>query len=143
MLGEIYNFMLKKLAIAIGVISCFSLSSAAYGNPQNSRYEKNLEIDRQVIESSPVLRRWLENPPDLLTDIHNEPSFNSKLRIGVTSRNNSLGIEAGVEDLFVKVSPLTVSSNYRHEFSGRESEFQSPSPEQHVSLLAGFFRRHH
>ena len=122
---KIYNSMLKNLAIAIAVFSAFSLSTAAYGNPQSLRHAKDLEIDRQVIESSPVLRRWLENPPDLLTDIYNEPSFNSKLRVSLTSRNNSLGIEAGVEDLFVGSSPLTVSSSYQHEFSGRESEFQS------------------
>jgi hypothetical protein len=71
------------------------------------------------------LQRWLEKPPDLLEDIYHTPSFNTKLRVGLTSRNNSFGVEAGVEDLFVGQSPLTVSGSYQNEFSGRESELQA------------------
>ncbi len=90
-----------------------------------SRRADDLEIERQVIESSPVLRRWLEDPPDLLDDIYNVPSFNSKLGIGITSRDNSLGVTAAVEDLFVGRSPLTVSGSYQTELSGRESEIRA------------------
>lgn len=116
--------MSKPLAIAIVLLTCFSFSLAAFGNEEKSRRIRNLEIDRQVIESSPVLRKWLDNPPDLLNDIYNTPSFNTKLRVGITSRDNSLGIEAGVEDLFLGQSPLTVSGSYQSELSGRESELQ-------------------
>ncbi len=117
--------MTKTLAIAIVAISYLSISAAAYGDAKISRRANELEIDRQVIESSPVLQRWLESPPDLLDDIYNMPSFNTKLRVGLTSRNNSFGVEAGVEDLFVGKSPLTVSGSYQTEFSGRESELQA------------------
>jgi hypothetical protein len=117
--------MTKTLAIAIVAVSYLSISSAAYGDAKISRRANELEIDRQVIESSPVLQRWLESPPDLLDDIYNMPSFNTKLRVGLTSRNNSLGVEAGVEDVFVGKSPLTVSGSYQTEFSGRESELQA------------------
>jgi hypothetical protein len=117
--------MTKNWAIAIAAISYFSITTAAYGDTKMSRRANDLEIDRQVIESSPVLQRWLEKPPDLLDDIYNTPSFNTKLRVGITSRNQSLGVEAGVEDLFVGRSPLTVSGNYQSELSGRESELQA------------------
>ena len=117
--------MTKNWAIAIALITYFSLSSAANSNPRASRQADELEIDRQIIERSPVLRRWLEKPPDLLEDIYNTPSFEKKLRVGLTSRNNSLGIEAGFEDLFVGQSPLTVSGSYQTELSGRESEIQA------------------
>jgi hypothetical protein len=117
--------MTKNWAIALVLIPCFSLSSAAYSNPRAYRQADELEIDRQIIERSQVLRRWLEKPPDLLEDIYNTPSFNKKLRIGLTSRNNSLGIEAGFEDFFVGQSPLTLSGSYQTEFSGRESELQA------------------
>ena len=123
------NLMTKNWAIALAVISYLGICSAAYGDVKISRRVrdqfKELELERQVIDSSPVLRRWLENPPDLLEDIYKTPSFNSKLRMGLTSRNNSLGIEAGVEDLFVGSSPLTVSGSYQAELSGRESEIQA------------------
>ncbi len=114
--------MIRNLAIAMGALSYFIISTPAYADAKMSHRLNELEIDRQVIENSPVLRRWLDNPPDLLEDIYNEPSFNTKLNIGITSRNNSLGIEAGVEDLFVGRSPLTVNGSYQAEFSGRESE---------------------
>jgi hypothetical protein len=117
--------MTKPWAIAIAAISYFSFSTAVYGDAKMSRRANDLEIDRQVIESSPVLQRWLEKPPDLLEDIYHTPSFNTKLRVGLTSRNNSFGVEAGVEDLFVGQSPLTVSGSYQNEFSGRESELQA------------------
>jgi hypothetical protein len=121
--------MTKNWVIAIAIFSSFSISisikSAAYGDVKILRRASELEIDRQVIESSPVLQRWLENPPDLLDDIYHTPSFESKVRVGLTSRNNSLGLEAGVEDLFVGRSPLTLSGNYQTEFNGRESELQA------------------
>jgi hypothetical protein len=117
--------MTKNWAIAIAAISYFSISTAAYGDTKLSRRANDLEIDRKVIESSPVLRRWLDNPPNLLDDIHNIPSFNTKLRVGVTSRDNSFGVEAGFEDIFVGQSPLTLSGGYQTEFSGRESELQA------------------
>ncbi|MBD2178107.1 hypothetical protein H6F42_14390 [Pseudanabaena sp. FACHB-1998] len=117
--------MTKKWAIAVAIIAYFSLSSAAHSNPRASRQADELEIDRQIIERSPVLRRWLEKPPDLLEDIHNTPSFDKKFRIGITSRNNSLGLEAGFEDLFVGQSSWAVSGSYQTEFSGRESEIQA------------------
>ena len=118
----------KNWAIAIAAFSYFSISTAVYADINNikmSQRATELEIDRQVIESSPVLQRWLENPPDLLEDIYQTPSFESKVRFGITSRDNSLGVEAGVEDLFVGRSPLTVNGNYQTEFSGRESELQA------------------
>lgn len=117
--------MSKPLAIAISLFTCFSFSPVAFGNDKESRRLIDLEIDRQIIESSPVLRKWLDNPPDLLNDIYNIPSFNTKARLGITSRDNSLGIEAGVEDLFVGQSPLTISGGYQSEFSGRERELQA------------------
>lgn len=120
----ISKMMKKTGAIAIAVLSYLFTSTAAYGDAKVSRRANDLEIDRQIVESSPVLRRWLDQPPDLLEDIYNTPSFNTKIRVGITSRNNFLGVETGIEDLFVGQSPLTVSGSYQTEFSGRESEFQ-------------------
>jgi len=121
--------MAKNWAIALAAISYFQICNAAYGDIKPdikiSHRANELELERQVIESSPVLRRWLENPPDLLDDIYKTPSFNPKLRVGMTSRNNSLGIEAGFEDLFVGSTPLTVSGSYQTELSGRESEIEA------------------
>jgi len=117
--------MAKNWAIAISITCYFGISNSVYGDTKMARRASDLEIDRQVIESSPVLRRWLDKPPDLLDDIYNVPSFNTRLRFGLTSRNNSLGVSFGVEDLFVGQSPLTVSGNYQTELNGQESELKA------------------
>lgn len=82
-----------------------------------------LDIDPQIIQNSPVLQRWLTNPPDLLRDIYHTPSFGTKLRAGIISRDNRLGLELGVEDLFVGASPVTVSGSYQTLFPTSESSF--------------------
>jgi hypothetical protein len=86
---------------------------------------QDLNLDREVIESSPVLQRWLANPPDVLYDIYNTPSFNTKLRLGVTSRDNSIGLDVGIEDAFIGKTPLTLSGGYQQEFSGKESSWDA------------------
>jgi hypothetical protein len=117
------------LAIAAYIVSttflnhCFGYS--LYANDQKSRLSADLEIDRQIIDSSPVLRRWLDSPPDLLDDIYNSPSFDSKLRIGITSRNHSLGLELAAEDIFLGKSPVTFNVGLQTELSGRESEINA------------------
>jgi hypothetical protein len=86
---------------------------------------QDLNLDREVIESSPVLRRWLADPPDVLYDIYNTPSFNTKLRLGITSRDSNLGVEVGVEDAFIGKTPLAISGSYQQEFSGKESSWDA------------------
>jgi hypothetical protein len=86
---------------------------------------EDLNLDREIIESSPVLRRWLADPPDVLYDIYNTPSFNTKLRLGITSRDRDLGVEIGVEDAFIGKTPLAISGSYQQEFSGRESSWDA------------------
>lgn len=116
------------LAIAtyIGTMTYISYCCGhSYANDQMSRSAADLEIDRQIIDRSPVLQRWLNRPPDLLDDIRNSPSFDSKLRIGITSRNHSLGLELGAEDIFLGKSPVTFNVGVQAELSGRESEINA------------------
>jgi len=84
------------------------------------------EIEPQWIEQSPVLQRWLVNPPNVLADIYHEPSFRTKLRLGIQGRDR-LGWELALEDAFVGDSPLTVSAGYQSDFSG-------PDRDAHVGL---------
>lgn len=63
-------------------------------------------------QESPLLQRWLQNPPDLWSDIENSPSFATKLRLHLNSRDNNLGGGIGVEDMFLGQSRLTLSGGY-------------------------------
>jgi hypothetical protein len=74
-----------------------------------------VDVDPQVIESSPVLQRWLEEVPDIATDIQHDPAFRTRLRIGYAefpSADNTGGVYVGVQDVFVGRTPLTLSAEY-------------------------------
>jgi len=123
------NFLLKLL----GFLSLsFSISNAAQCqsvlnpvSPTKSPIASDLNLNQELVESSPVLRRWLADPPDVLYDIYNSPSFNTKLKIGLTSRDNSLGFEVGVDDVFLGKTAFTVSAGYQREFTGKEDNFDA------------------
>jgi hypothetical protein len=105
--------------------SYLSICHQACGETSISQSATDLKVDREVIDNSPVLRRWLTNPPDLLDDIYNSPSFDTKLKLGITSRDNRFGVDLGVEDIFLGQSRFTASASYQSEFSGRENGFEA------------------
>ncbi|MEO0407569.1 MAG: hypothetical protein AAF289_09485 [Cyanobacteria bacterium P01_A01_bin.135] len=77
-----------------------------------------LELDPTILEASPVLQRWLESTPDLLEDIHHDPAFLGRLRLGYRrSGDGEDGILASVEDVML-IRGLTLSADYRGDFEG-------------------------
>jgi hypothetical protein len=99
---------------------------------------KDLKLDQEIIKNSPVLQRWLVDPPDILSDIYNSPSFSGKIRLGLTSRNQSLGFDVGLSDLFLGQTPLTISANYQREFSGQETDLNTDL-KYYLLPLGGYF----
>ncbi len=76
---------------------------------------QRVDVDPAIIEGSPVLQRWLEEVPDLAVDIHHDPAFRTRLRVGYAefpSTDNTGGIYVGVQDVFVGRTPLTLSAEY-------------------------------
>ena len=91
----------------------------------NSAAEE-LELSPEIIENSPVLQRWLEEVPNVLEDIRNDPSFRTRLRLGYSnfpSNDDASGINVGVEDVFIGRSGLTVSGDYQASFNGDRQNF--------------------
>ncbi|MEB3338433.1 MAG: hypothetical protein VKJ46_13280 [Leptolyngbyaceae bacterium] len=81
---------------------------------------RDLDLNPEIIESSPVLQRWLQEVPDVLSNIANEPSFRTRFRIGYSqfpSTNQEGGWHAGVEDLRVGRTSLTISGDYQSTFN--------------------------
>ncbi|AFY73788.1 hypothetical protein Syn7502_01741 [Synechococcus sp. PCC 7502] len=123
---------------AVGCIFCVGLTSllTSYGARAETN---NLKLNQEIIDNSPVLRRWLVEPPDILLDIYENPSFTTKLRLGLTSRDQSLGFDLGVVDLFLgRNSPVTISAGYQREFSGREADLNADL-KYYVLPLGGYF----
>lgn len=80
-----------------------------------------IDLDPALIQDSPVLQRWLETVPDVRADIRRDPSFRTRLRLGYSqfpANQQAAGWNAGIEDLFLGRTGLTVSGNYQGSFNG-------------------------
>lgn len=76
--------------------------------PTDTPLAIELGLDEEVVESSPVLQRWLVDPPDLLDEIRNTPAVPTRLQAGVDVSGWSLGIS----DLYL-LERLSLSSTYQ------------------------------
>lgn len=115
-----------------GVISKETLLSQTEPSPANQSPPQpqripnpelggQLDLSPDIIEGSPVLQRWLRKVPNVLRDITNDPSFRTRLRLGYSqfpSTGQASGWNAGVEDLFIGRTGLTVSGDYQATFDG-------------------------
>ena len=83
-------------------------------------------LDPQIIEDSPVLQRWLENIPDVLSEIRNDPSFRTRLRLGYSyfsSNDEASGFNVGIEDGFIGRTGLTISADYQASFDHDQESY--------------------
>ena len=97
-------------------------------NGTASSQAEDLDLPPEVYENSPVLRRWQTNPPDVLADIAQDPSFRTRLRIGYAhfpSSDETDGISVGVEDIFLGRTGLTLSADYHDSFAGDRLSYGS------------------
>jgi hypothetical protein len=87
---------------------------------------ERLDLNPQIIEDSPVLQRWLEEIPDLRSEIRHDPSFRTRLRLGYarfSPDNHTNGFNVGVEDVLVGQTGLTVSGDYQGTFDGSRQTY--------------------
>lgn len=73
---------------------------------------------RFALESaSPVLRRWINQPPDLLEDIENGQAFPTRLGIGialVSSRGNEAEYQVSLQDVVLANTRVSLSSDFSY-----------------------------
>lgn len=82
---------------------------------------KELDLDEEIIENSPVFQEWLKSVPNVLEKIKHEPSFTSRIKLGYVeypSNHHHGGIYLGIEDLFIGKTPLTFNADYHTDFKG-------------------------
>lgn len=99
---------------------------AASDHPDGASSLNHLDLDPDLIEESPVLRRWLQQVPDVWSDIRRDPSFRTRLRFGYAnfpSSQDASGISVGIEDVFINRSPITVSADYQRSFNGDRQSY--------------------
>ena len=123
------NF-LKLLSISLGwqiaLVSFANLSVTAQEAETNldvpsDAVNNRLDLPDPIIQESPTLQRWLEEVPDILEDIKHDPSFRTRLRLGFTTfptNDYAVGINIGIEDIFIDRTGLTISADYQSAFNG-------------------------
>lgn len=82
---------------------------------------QTVEVAPEIIDSSPVLRRWLEEVPDVSVDIQHDPAFRTRVRVGYSqfpSTDQTGGVYVGIQDVFVGRTPLTLSAEYSVNSTG-------------------------
>lgn len=85
------------------------MPAAAEPVPSESVDAPATVLDATLIEQSPVLQRWLAQPPDVLSLIRNTPAMPMRLRVGAAGSTSG---SIGFEDLALS-SRLTLSGDYR------------------------------
>ena len=81
--------------------------------------------DPALPQDSPVLQRWRQQVPDVLSEIRHDPSFRTRLRAGYSQflDDSQGGFNLGVEDMFLGRTGLTVSGSYQGSFDGDRSTY--------------------
>lgn len=125
---SLINFF-KLLSIGCGwqlILVCVANLPATAQSTRSEDIGDRLDIPERVIQQSPTLQRWLKKVPDVLEDIRHDPSFTTRLRLGITtfpSTDDALGINLGVEDIFIERTGLTISTDYQSSFDGNRTAF--------------------
>jgi len=88
--------------------------------------DQPLTLPPETIEQSPVLQQWLEEVPNVRSDIRNDPSFKTRVQVGYSffpSSDSTSGFVVGVDDVFVGDTALTVSADYQQNFRGDRTAY--------------------
>ena len=86
--------------------NCLFLSlfvSPIAAQEKNSEADSKIDIPLEDIEQSPVLQEWLEEVPNVLEEIKQDPAFVTRLRLGLAtfpSTDDASGLNVGIEDDF-------------------------------------------
>ena len=116
----------KLLAVCLGVGTSLLLTTSPSWCQSQPKAVQELDLSPDIIQGSPVLRRWRKIVPNVLDDIKNDPSFHTLARFGYfqfSSKGQAIGVSVGVEDVFIGRSSLTVSGEYEAAFNGKHEAY--------------------
>jgi hypothetical protein len=119
-----YWFLLISGCLTLAATPVWGQTSTTPATPEAATPNssaRDLDLSPEIIENSPLLRRWMRKVPNVLDDIRNDPSFRTRVRLGYsqyTSDDRSSGIKVGVEDFFLGRTGLTLSGEYNTSFDG-------------------------
>ncbi len=75
-----------------------------------------LDLDPKIINSSPVLQRWMKEIPNVAADIANDPSFRARIRLHYFGDRDShplSNLKIGIEEIRLGHSHATISADFQ------------------------------
>jgi hypothetical protein len=100
-----------------------------------------IDISPEILNSSPVLQKWMKGIPDVMSDIQNDPSFRTRIKFGYSqypSTAQSGGFHGAVDDLFFGKSGLSASANYDASSKGNRRNY-GVDAQYYLLPLGGYF----
>jgi hypothetical protein len=116
--------VLKKIIFLSSFVLTLSVIPPVRSNENVLEKGQQFDLSPEIIESSPVLQQWLEEIPNVLEEIKNQPSFPTRIRVGYVqfpSNHHSGGVQLAVEDIFIANTNLTLSGEYYTSFSDKNN----------------------
>ena len=116
--------LVGKCCLGLLFISPVAAQEVTPNTTKNEPVDNEVDLPPRVIEESPVLQEWLKEVPNVLEDIRYDPAFLTRLRFGFTwfpSTDNAVGLNIGIEDIFIKDTGLTISADYQTAFNGERN----------------------
>jgi len=112
------------IASVCSVFITLFLNSKTQANPS---LEEALDLDSNLIQNSPVLQKWGTEIPNILEDIRNDPSFNTKVKLGIVqypSSDDLGGFQVGIEDIFLGKTRTTANVGYSQSLNADRTHFE-------------------
>jgi hypothetical protein len=106
---------LRAVTPARQVVNSFAKCGLCPIAQQPAPENNPIDIDPEILNSSPVLQKWLKGIPDVADDIRNDPSFRTRVKLGYSqypSTGQTGGVHLAVDDVFFGRSGLSASANY-------------------------------
>ena len=147
-----FRNLYQILGAAIVSLGCWGYSLPTIASPQSvaqapAQPEQNnrnpqIDISPEILNSSPVLQKWLKGIPDVSNDIRNDPSFRTRVKVGYStypSTGQAGGFHIAVDDVFFGNSGLSASANYDAAFSGSNRRAYGADVQYYLLPLGGYF----
>jgi hypothetical protein len=101
----------------------------------------SIDLDPEILRSSPVLQKWLKGVPDVASDIQTDPSFRTRVKIGYSqypSAGQSGGYHFAIDDVFIGRSGLSASANYNSASTANRTAYGADA-QYYLFPLGGYF----
>jgi hypothetical protein len=115
--------------------------SVAQNPPPAAQPTTDIDLSPEIINGSPVLKKWMKEIPDVMNDINTDPSFRTRVKFGYSqfpSAGQAGGFHLAVDDVFFGRSGLSASANYNATFDGIRSNY-GVDAQYYLLPLGGFF----